>query len=129
MRFYFRLLINFELFDFLPNILTCRNMIRQAYKQFPKYANQIRCQVPPCINDVSLSDDEDLDKETKQLRLQKMVEVFNGVFTSRAGSNERQSKLDRKTGSPAQEIDDEEEEEKGSRRKRTKTKENSASNS
>jgi hypothetical protein len=129
MRFYFRLLINFEFFDFLPNILTCRTMIRQAYKQFPKYGNQIRCQVPPCINDASLSDEEDLDKETKQLRLQKMVEVFNGVFTSRAGPNERPQKLDRKSGSTSQEIDDDEAEEEKPKKKTAKKKENSASNS
>ena len=100
-------------------------MIRQAYQQFPKYANQIRCQIPPCFNDSSMPDEEDLDAETKWQRIVKMVESFNAVFTSREGSVDKHQISDRKSGSTSQLLEDEEDEEKATRGKRAKHKGNS----
>ena len=104
-------------------------MIRQAYVQFPKYGNQIKCQVPPCINDASMPDEEKLDKDIKWQRIVKMVDFFNAVFTSREGSVDKHQISDRKSGSTSQLLEDEEDEEKATRVKRAKHKGNSAHDS
>ncbi len=104
-------------------------MIRQAYAQFPKYANQIRCQLPPCFNDPLLPDEEDPDCDTKWARMRKMVDVFNGIFNAREGIIDKQQKLQRDPGSLSQFISDDDDEETGRKKQKGKSKRNSAKES
>ena len=101
-------------------------MIRQAYQQFPQYANQIRCQVPPCFHDASLPDEEDLDCDTKWARIRKMVEFFNGIFNAREAIIDKEQKLQRDPGSLQQFISEDEDDEKGKKRRKGKSRGNSA---
>ena len=60
-------------------------MIRQAYVQFPKYGNQIKCQVPPCINDASMPDEEKLEDEEdeeKATRVKRAKQKGNSAHDS-----------------------------------------------